>query len=138
MRIHLIGALTLALAATVATPVMAQTQNQSHVVSLYRAAPGHQVRLLQWLARQEEVNRAAGLPPVQLFVHQDGASWDFMVIAPQTTAEQDAAVDAAARRLGAATGPRSGIELREHIAEHTDTFVAGPTTATEWLRLLQP
>jgi hypothetical protein len=136
MRIHWLGALALALAAP--APIMAQAPAQSHIVSIYRAAPGHQIRLLQWFARQDQISRSAGLPPAQLFVHQDGASWDFMIIAPQTTPEQDAAVDEAARRAGAPVGPRSGIELREHIAEHSDTFVAGPTTAAEWLRRLEP
>ena len=134
MRIHLIGAFALALA----TPAAAQPQGQSQIISIYRAAPGHQVRLLQWLARQDEISRQAGLPASQLYVHQDGASWDFLIVAPQTTPEQDQAVDAAARRAGAASGPRAGIELREHIAEHSDTFVAGPTTAAEWLRRLEP
>jgi hypothetical protein len=134
MRLHLIGALALSLAA----PAAAQPQAQGQIVSIYRAAPGHQVRLLQWLARQDAISREAGLPPSQLYVHQDGASWDFLIIATQTMSEQDEAVDAVARRVGAAAGPRAGIELREHIAEHTDTFVAGPTTAAEWLRRLEP
>jgi hypothetical protein len=56
-----------------------------------------------------------------------------LLIAPQTTAEQDRAVDAAAAKMGMTVGPRRGLELRQHIAEHTDTYAAGPTTAAEWL-----
>lgn len=106
------------------------------IIQIFRAAPGQQVNFLKWLARQEEVSRQAGVAPVQLYVHQNGASWDFLVIAPVTTPEQDRAVDAAAAKLGAPTGPRTGIELRRYIAEHSDTFAAGPTTPAEWLKRL--
>ena len=127
-----------AIALAAAAPAAAQPQIQSHIVTIYRAAPGHQVQLLQWIARQDEIGRAANLPPAQLYVHQNGASWDFLVIAPQTTEEQDRASEEAARRMNAPTGPRGGLEMRRHIAEHSDTQVAGPTTAAEWLRILQP
>lgn len=133
MRKIFIGALVLALA----VPASAQQQVETHIVSVYRAAPGHQQQLLEWLARQDEIGRAAGLPAAQLYVHQNGASWDFMIVAPQATPEQDRASEEAARRMGAPTGPRAGLELRQHVAEHTDTFVAGPTTAAEWLRRLR-
>ncbi len=112
-------------------------QQSEAIISIYRAAPGQQQQLLAWLARQDEINRAAGVSPAQLFVHQNGASWDFLIIAPQTTQQQDDAVEAAGRRMGAAVGPRAGLELRQHIAEHTDTIVAGPTTAADWLRRIR-
>jgi len=118
-----------------ATPAAAQEPPRA-LVTLYRAAPGQQTALLKWLARQDEIARAAGLTPSQLYVHQNGASWDFLVIGPATTPQQDAAVDAAARKMGAPAGPMTGIELRRYIAEHTDTIAAGPTTAGDWLRRL--
>lgn len=124
-------------AAAIAAPAAAQQGTSESVVSIYRAAPGHQEALLGWFARQEEISRAAGLPPSQLYVHQDGASWDFVVISPQTTREQDAAVAAAARRMRAPAGPRVGLELRQHIAEHSDTIAIGPTTAADWLRRIR-
>ncbi|HYN46911.1 MAG TPA: hypothetical protein VES64_09485 [Allosphingosinicella sp.] len=131
----------LVVAATFTVPAMAQRQRPPQpqqindaIISIYRAAPGHQEQLLTWLARQDEISRAAGLPAAQLFVHQNGASWDFLIVAPQTTQEQDDALEAAARRMRAPVGPRAGLELRQHIAEHTDTLVAGPTTAADWLR----
>lgn len=132
----IMGALII-LGAMIATPAAAQQQTGGAIVSVYRAAPGHQEQLLTWFAQQEAINKAAGIPPTQLYVHQDGASWDFLIVAPQTTPQQDQAFDAAARRMGAPVGPRAGLELRKHIAEHTDTFVAGPTTATEWLEVLR-
>lgn len=128
----------LAAAAAFAAPATAQSQPGGATISIYRAAPGHQEQLLAWLARQDEISRAAGLPASQLYVHQDGASWDYLLISPSTTPEQDAAFDAAATRMGAATGPRLGLELRQHIAEHTDTIVGGPTTAAAFLARIRP
>ena len=137
MRTPMIAALVLA-GAALTTPASAQQQQQPSqvVISIYRGAPGQQVALLKWLARQDEVARAAGVAPSQLYVHQDGASWDYLVVAPATTPQQDAAVEAAARKMGAAAGPKTGIELRRYITEHNDTIAAGPTTAADWLRRL--
>ena len=135
MKAHVL-ALAMACAfggAVSATTATAQRAHDQRTISMYRAAPGHQEQLLAWLARQDEVSHAAGIPASQLYVHQDGASWDYLVVAPRTTPEQDAAFDAAAARMGVASGPRAGIEFRQHIAEHTDTMVAGPTTAADWL-----
>jgi hypothetical protein len=120
-------------ALTFAAPCLAQPPSDTKIVSIYRAAPGHLEALLEWLAKQDEASRAAGIAPSQLYVHQDGASWDLLMIAPETTREQDRAADAAAAKMGLAAGPRRSLELRQHIAEHSDTFAAGPTTAAEWL-----
>jgi hypothetical protein len=104
------------------------------LVTIYRAAPGHQAELLKLIARQDELRRTAGLPPYQLYVHESGASWDFVTIAPGTTAEQDDAIARAAARAGVPTGPKAGLELRRHITEHSDTVAVGPTTAAAILR----
>ena len=55
------------------------------------------------------------------------------MIAPQTTTAQDQALDAAATKMGLPSGPRVGLELRKHIASHTDTYVVGPLTAAQQL-----
>ncbi len=106
------------------------------IVSIYHAAPGQQVALLKWLARQDQIAAAAGTPAAQLYVHQDGADWDYVLIQPQTTKAQDDAYDAAAKRLGIDVGPRSGIEFRKHITSHSDTVARGPTTAAAYLSLV--
>ena len=118
-----------------ATPAPAQ-QPGSAVVSLYRAAPGHQIELLKWLAQQDRISAAAGIAPGQIYAHTDGASWDYIMISPQTTPAQDEATDAAAKKLGLPSGPMTGIELRKHIAEHSDTMVQGPMTASQMLAAL--
>ena len=106
------------------------------IVSIYHAAPGQQVALLKWFARQDRIAAAAGTPPAQLYVHQDGADWDYVLIQPETTKAQDDAYEAAAKRLGVDVGPRSGIEFRKHITSHSDTVARGPTTAAAYLSLV--
>ena len=103
------------------------------IVSLYHAAPGQQVALLKWLAQQDRIAQAAGQPAMQLYVHTDGDSWDYMGISPATTDAQDQAFDAAAKKLGLPSGPGVGLELRKYIVNHTDTYTMGPTTAAQYL-----
>lgn len=103
------------------------------IVSLYRAAPGHQVELLKWFAQQDRIAQSAGVAPMQLYVHTDGDSWDYVGINPATTDAQDAAIDAAAKKLGLPSGPGVALDLRKHIAMHTDTMTVGPTTAAQAL-----
>lgn len=102
-------------------------------VSLYHAAPGQHVALLHWFAEQDRIAAAAGLPPMQLYAHTDGDSWDYLGINPTTTPEQDAAMDAAAKKMGLPYGPGVGLELRKYIASHTDTYTDGPMTSAQYL-----
>jgi hypothetical protein len=103
------------------------------IVSLYHAAPGHQVELLKWFAQQDRIAQAAGTAPMQLYVHTDGDSWDYMGINPVTTAAEDAALDAAAKKMGLPSGPGVALDLRKHISTHTDTFTIGPISAAQAL-----
>jgi hypothetical protein len=121
-------------ASTITLSGVARAQDApTAIVSIYHAAPGQQVALLKWLARQDRIAAAAGTPAAQLYVHQDGADWDYVLIQPGTTDAQDAAYEAAAKRLGIDVGPRSGIEFRKHIISHSDTVARGPTTAAAYL-----
>lgn len=132
MKLNLILAATAALAYGIPTGAAAQSEPGA-IVTLYRAAPGQQVALLKWLAQRDQIAVAAGVPRSQLYVHTNGDSWDYLIIAPQTTDAQDDAQEAAAKKMGATTGPSAGIELRRFITYHTDTLVNGPTTAGEFL-----
>lgn len=107
------------------------------IVSIYHAVPGHQQALLEWLAQQDRIAAAAGIPASQIYAHTDGASWDYVMISPATTDAQDQALDAAAAKLGLPSGPKVGLELRKHIQSHTDTFVVGPMTAAQHLDRLK-
>jgi hypothetical protein len=104
-------------------------------VALYRAAPGQQVALLKWLAGQNRAAQAAGVPIGQLYAHTDGDSWDYLAIDPVTTPAQDAAIDAAAKKMGMPAGAAASLEFRKYVATHTDTFVIGPTTPAQYLAL---
>jgi hypothetical protein len=103
------------------------------IVSLYHAAPGQQEALLRWFAGQDRAAQAAGVAPMQLYIHTDGDSWDYMGINPVTTPAQDDAIEAAARKLGVSGGVQASMELRRYIASHTDTFTVGPVTAEQAL-----
>jgi phosphopantothenate synthetase len=131
---RLILAAAAATACLLATPAIGQDAPQ-HIVSLYRAAPGQQVALLKWMAAQDRASAAAGAPS-QIYVHTSGDSWDYLVINPVTTDAQDDAIDAAAKKMGIANGPRASIEFRTMIASHTDTTANGPQTAAQILAAL--
>lgn len=54
---------------------------------------------------------------------------------PVTTPAQDAALEAAGKRMGVNT-MRGGIEMRKYITSHTDTFVRGPMSAADYLAMI--
>ena len=51
------------------------------------------------------------------------------MIWPITTPEQDRKLDEQAAAKGLKTGFPAALEFRELLTSHTDTYVAGPTTA---------
>ena len=107
------------------------------LVEIYRIAPGQHEQFLRMIAKADEANTLAGLPPRQLYVHQDGANWDFMLIQPASTPpDKAAALDAAWEKLGLPSGAKFFVEFRKNVAEHSDTFAEGPTSAAAWLRKL--
>jgi len=104
------------------------------LVEIYHIAPGQHTAFLEAIAKYDEANRIAGLPPRQLYVHDDGASWDFMLIQPAgTPADKAAALKAAWEKLGLPTGADFFLSFRQYLASHEDTFVTGPTTAADFL-----
>lgn len=106
------------------------------LVEIYRVAPGRHLEFLQMIALFDQASREAGIPPRDLYVHQDGANWDFMLIQnADYTDEQSAKIGPAFEKLGLPRGARFLVEYRKLIAEHSDTF-AEKTTAEEWLRKL--
>ena len=99
-------------------------------ISIYEVAPGRHLDFLKWMAAREEVARAAGVPATQVYAHLDGDRWDYVVIWPLTTPEQDRKMDELAAARGFKTGFPAALEFRELLSSHTDTVAAGPTTAT--------
>lgn len=126
VRLSIVAACLLA----VALPAFAQEPPRA-LVSIYQIAPGKHLEFLKWLAARDEASVAAGLPAGQLYAHQDGASWDYLVISPVTTPEQDKKVDEISRKRGLKTGVALSLEVRQFFANHSDTFAVGPTTAAD-------
>lgn len=107
---------------------------------IFKLAPGRQEEFIRRTARADEVSRAGGQPPIQLFIHEDGADWDVLFYKPartvRPTAEQEAAMAAKRKELGMESGPAYFVAIRELIAAHTDTRTYGPITAAQWLARL--
>src|SRR5207249_9953359 len=59
-------------------PALAAEPVPRMLVEIYHIAPGQHTAFLEAIAKYDQANRMAGLPPRQLYVHSDGASWDFM------------------------------------------------------------
>lgn len=126
-------ALAIGLSLATVGPALAQDDEAVSIVSLYRVAPGQHIAFLEWMAAGEAAAAQAGVPASRWYAHMNGDAWDYLMIAPETTDEQDAAVDAALQAQGLPTGPAGGIEFRKYMAWHTDTYVAGPMSAAELL-----
>lgn len=120
-------------------PAVAPAPVGETAVEIYKIAPGQQEAFLRFIAKCDEANRLAGLPPRQLYVHSDGADWDFMFLQPEhTPPEKAAALDKAWDEVGLPSGSNFFFEIRKFIADHTDTDTHGPTTAADYLATLTP
>jgi len=114
----------------------ARGDSNDRVVEIYRAAPGKHEEFLRQIALYDRANAEAGLPPRQLFVHQGGADWDFLILQPAEHSDEESdKLDAAFKKLGIPQGAKFFIAFRQLIAEHTDTNVEA-TTAAEYLKKL--
>lgn len=107
---------------------------------IYRLAPGQHEAFVRRVALADEMRAAAGLPPLRLYFHQSGDSWDVLALKVASeehmTPEQEAAMDARGRELGVPTGPAYFADLRTTVASHTDTQAVGPISAAQWLARL--
>lgn len=114
----------------------ALAESQDMLLEIYRIAPGKHEEFLRFIALLDQANAEAGLPPRQLFVHQDGTSFDFVILQPaHHTDEQSAKLGAAFKKLDIPGGAKFFVHFRTLIAEHTDTFVE-QTTAADYLKKL--
>ena len=104
-------------------------------VAIYEVAPGRQLDFLKWMAAREEAAKAAGLPATQVYAHLDGDRWDYLVLWPILTPEQELKMDEAAAAKGLKTGFPAALEFRELLTSHSDTIASGPTTAAALLAL---
>ena len=88
-------ALVLAAAAlplTLVTAQQAQAQTPAAAIEpwpeawfeIFKLAPGKQEEFVRRLAQADEVGAAGGLPPTQLFFHENGADFDVILFKPVT------------------------------------------------------
>ena len=134
MKFKLALAAAGAIACAFSVPASGQAAGRA-IIQIYHVAPGQHVAFLKWLDQQDRVAAAAGIPRGQFYAHTDGDSWDYLVISPVTSEAQDAALDAAGKKMGV-NMMRGGIELRKYINSHTDTYVRGPMSAADYLGIL--
>lgn len=130
----------LAAAARAADPAPPEAPWPEASFEIFKLAPGKQEAFIRRIARNDEVLRAGGQPPNQLYVHEDGADWDVLLLKPHRTERpspaQQAAMAAKRGELGVESGPAYFVAIRELIASHTDTSAYGPITAEQWLTKL--
>jgi hypothetical protein len=135
-------------------PAVAQTVNPTRPVAspsveapwpeawfeIFKLAPGKQEEFIRRIAQADQVAAAAGLPPTQLFFHENGADFDVILFKPaslvETTPAQEAAMAAKRKELGMESGPAYFVGIRDLIAEHTDSKTYGPLSAAIWLERL--
>jgi len=106
-------------------------QPPTAIIRIYRIAAGKQLDFLKWLADGDAMDKEAGVPVGQTYAHTDGDSWDYLVVSPDLSKEQQAKVDNASRKHGRKTGFASSLEFRTFVASHTDTFAIGPLSAAD-------
>src|SRR4051812_41554900 len=108
------------LAVALTAPALASDSEK--MIEIYHIAPGKQVEFLKLIALYDEANRQAGLPPRDLYVHSDGGAWDFLLIQDEDVDPAKAKLrNEALQKLGAPTGKKFWVAIRQTIAEHTDT-----------------
>jgi hypothetical protein len=130
-----------ALVAGLSLVSVAQAQETEKVerrqIEIYKIAPGQHEAFLREIAKSDEIKKSVGLKPRELYVHQDGADWDFILIQPaEAPPGKSAALREARNKAGSPTAQRFFLEIRKMIADHTDTVAEGPTTAADWLARL--
>lgn len=107
---------------------------------IFKLAPGKQEQFIRDIAQADEVAAAGGFPPIQLFFHENGADFDVILFKPVTgiepTPAQAAAMDKKRKELGLPSGPAYFVNIRELVAEHTDSKTYGPLSAATWLTKL--
>ena len=112
-------------------------QPPTALIRIYRIAAGKQLDFLKWLAEGDAMDKEAGVPVGQLYAHTDGDSWDYLVVSPDLSKEQQAKVVDVSRKHGRKTGFASGLEFRTFVASHTDTFAIGPVSAADLVAMVK-
>jgi hypothetical protein len=130
----LLLATVLAVVTTTQAAEPASTPLPVSSIEVFRIAPGQHENFLKTLQQVEAASQEVGLKPKQLFVHDSGASWDFILIqSEKQDPEKVAALFKLLKERGFPSGPDYFFESRKQFAWHEDTSALGPTTATDYL-----
>ncbi|MBN8842212.1 MAG: hypothetical protein J0H88_03100 [Sphingomonadales bacterium] len=107
---------------------------------IFKLAPGEQEAFIRSVAKSDEVSRAIGIPPIQLYIHKQGADWDVLLLkrvrTTKLTPEQEATLAQKRIEIGVPSGPEAFLDIRKKVAAHSDTIAVGPITAEAWLARL--
>ena len=107
---------------------------------IFKLAPGKQEEFVRRVEQVDQIAAAGGLPPIQLFFHENGADFDVILFKPvrttKLTPEQEARMDAKRKELGMPRGPAYFVNIRDIVAAHTDSKTVGPVSAGKWLKRL--
>ena len=96
------------------------------LVALYQVAPGKHLDFLKWMAAREAVDKEAGMPATQWYMHTNGDSWDFLAIAPALTEAQQASARDLLRRMTAVG--HDGRLTRRPVSRHRTPMRSGGST----------
>jgi len=134
------------LALAFATNAVSQQAPMKHgpgrvMISIYKAAPGKHLDLVKWMAAREGVEKEVGGMTPHWFMHTEGADWDFVVVShlgsEKEEAERAAKIDELLKKKGISTAMAASLEFRQLIGAHTDTYAAGPYTASELVKEME-
>lgn len=108
-------------------------------IEVFHIAPGQHENFLKTLAQVEAFSRQVGLEDNELYIHDSGASWDFILVKRHgQDPKKYAALVELMRKANMPSGPDYFFESRKMFASHEDTEALGPTTATDYLATRKP
>jgi hypothetical protein len=114
---------------------------QESVITIYNVAAGKHLDFLKWMAEGEAVDKEAGAPTPQWYVHHNGAGWDYISIAPQLSASDQEAmgkkIDDLRKKKGLPTGMAASLKFRQFVSNHSDTYSGGPYSAADLVKMAE-
>lgn len=103
-------------------------------IEIFHIVPGQHEAFINMLIQLDKAADAVGLKPNQLYIHEHGGSWDFILVKPHgQDPKKYAAMSELLRKEGFPSGPDYFFESRKIYASHEDTDALGPTTAAAYL-----
>ena len=140
-RLYRLGIAVLAVAISASPLLVAQEEEASAperlIVSLYHIAPGQHREFIQWMGRLDMMSKEVGIPETRVYVHDEGDSWDYLMIRAVPTPEQEERLEALAKERGLHSSVEQHFQVRKYILSHTDTYVYGPMSLPEFDKIAE-